>query len=100
MKFLLVLTLCLGSVGAFADEHMEGKTFEEKKARFTQHLDERLAHVNEAKSCVAAATDEAGLKACKEKMRAHGKEMRNQWKAKKEEMKAKKEETKANKKKK
>ena len=89
MKFLLVLTLCLGSFGAFADEHMEGKTFEEKKARMTQHLDERLAHVNEAKSCVAAATDEAGLKTCKEKMKARGQEMKGKWKEKKEEMKEK-----------
>ncbi len=84
MKFLLVLSLCLGSIGAFADnEPMEGKTFEEKKAKMTQHIDERLAHVNEAKSCVAATTDEAGLKACRGKMKAHGKEMRNQWKANK-----------------
>ncbi len=89
MKFLLMAVLCLGSLSSFADEH-EGKTFEEKKAKMTQHLDERLAHINEAKSCVSGASDEAALKGCREKMKEHGKEMKESWKAKKEEWKANK----------
>ncbi len=82
MKFLLVAALCLGSLTSFADEH-EGKAFEEKKAKMSQHLDERLAHINEAKACVAAAADEAGLKACRAKMKEHRKGMKEQWKANK-----------------
>lgn len=82
MKFLLVAALCLGSLASFADEH-EGKTFEEKKAKMSQHLEERLAHINEAKACVSAAADEAALKVCKEKMKEHRKEMKKEWKANK-----------------
>lgn len=83
MKALLVLALCLGSFGAFADRHkgkMEGKTFEEKKSLTTENLDKRISHLNEMKSCVSAARDEAGLKACREKMREQNKEMKEKWK--------------------
>ncbi len=79
MKFLLIAVLCLGSLSSFADKH-EGKTFEEKKAKMSQHLDERLSHLNDAKSCVSAASDEAALKACRGKMKEHKKEMKEEWK--------------------
>lgn len=91
MKTLLAIALCLGSFSSFADMHeMEGKTFEEKKAKMTEHLDKKISHLNESKSCVSSATDEAGLKACKKKMWEEKKAMKEKWKEMKKDKKNKK----------
>lgn len=82
MKFLLVLSLCLGTLTAIAHDH-EGGTFEDAKAKTLAHLDERIAHINTTKSCVSAATTKEALKECKKQMHDSGKSMRKEWKAEK-----------------
>ena len=79
------MILCLYSFIALAEHHEEkgGKTFEEKKSKMLEHFDKRISLLNEGKSCVSSATDEAGLKACHEKMRSQREEMRKTWKSKK-----------------
>lgn len=84
MKTLLVAALMIGSFNVFADHHEnDGKTFEEKKSMMLSHIDKKIAHMNEKKSCVQAAKDKEGLKACREKMKEHHKEMKKEWKDKK-----------------
>ena len=84
MKILSIF-ICLYSFLAFADHHEEkgGKTFEEKKSKMLEHFEKRISQLNEGKSCVSSATDEAGLKACHEKMKSQREEMKKAWKSKK-----------------
>lgn len=72
MKALVLVGIYLISISAFADHHdeMKGKTFEEKKAKALEGIEKRISFINETKACVTAATDENGLKACREKMKA------------------------------
>lgn len=92
MKKILLMSLCLVSLSAFSDDDMkdDGKPFEEKKAMMLTKIDERIAKMNEHKSCVQAAADKEAMKACHQKMKEHRKEMKEDWKAKKEEWKANK----------
>lgn len=81
MKLLLALVLTLGSLGAFADHHEEdGKTFEESKTKMTSHLDKKIENLQAAKSCVSAAKDKEGLKACHKQLKDKHKEMKEQHK--------------------
>jgi hypothetical protein len=84
MKILSIF-ICLFSLSVWADHHeeKEGKTFEEKKAKMLEHFEKRISHLNEGTSCVSSATDEAGLKACHQKMKSRREEMKKAWKAKK-----------------
>lgn len=82
MKFLFAALLCLGSLNSFAEKE-EGKTFEEKKAMMLSGTDERLKHMNELRSCISSAADEAALKACRQKMKEYRKEMKKKWGKKK-----------------
>ena len=84
MKILSVF-ICLFSFAVWADHHDEkgGKTFEEKKSKMLEHFEKRISHLNEGKSCVSSATDEAALKACHQKMKGLREEMKKAWKAKK-----------------
>lgn len=83
MKFLLATLFCLGSLSAFSHDHMEGKTFEEKKSMMLSHIDKKLQGLNESKTCVSSATDEKALKECRQKMKERRKEMKKDWKDKK-----------------
>ncbi len=78
MKKIIVLSLCLLSLNSLADHHdeKEGKTFEEKKAKALEGIEKRISFINETKACVSSATNDAGLKACREKMKAERKEWR------------------------
>lgn len=71
-QVILASALLVGA-SAFADHHdeMAGKTFEERKASMSKNADEHIAFLNEHKTCVTSAADDAALKACGEKMRAH-----------------------------
>lgn len=71
-QVILASVLLIGA-SAFADHHAEmaGKTFEERKANAVKNADEHMAFLNEHKACVSGATDDAALKGCAEKMRAH-----------------------------
>lgn len=93
MRKLLVAIIVVGSVCAFADHHeenMEGKNFDEMKAKMSQHLDERIANLSEAKSCVSAATTKEALKDCHQKLKAEREQMKAEWQKKKAEWKASK----------
>lgn len=82
---MLFTALCVLPFNAFADHHneMEGKSFDEKKAMMSSHLDQRIAHLNEMKNCVSGAKDQAALKSCHQQMKEHRREMKEQWKKKK-----------------
>lgn len=85
MKFILIFSLMLSSLAVFADHHEghEKGDFATKKAKLLTHLEEKGNHVEESKSCVSSATDDAALKACHEKMKAYhkaNKEKRKAWK--------------------
>lgn len=86
MKTLLVSVLMFSSL-AFADQKEE--KFQEVKSNLTSHLDQRIAHLQEVKSCVSAAKDRDALKACRKKMKEVRKEMKSNWKEKREERKTK-----------
>lgn len=85
MKFLLATLLTIGSASAFSAED-----FAKTKEMTTQHLDHKMADIQKAKDCVAAAKDEAGLKACHEEMKAKRKAHHEKMKHKKKEWKDKK----------
>lgn len=87
MKMILMASLCVFSMTAFAEEQKE--RFEEMKKNLSSQIEERIGHLQEAKSCVNAATDREALKACREKMKEHRKEMREDWQKKKQEWKSK-----------
>jgi hypothetical protein len=88
MKKIIVLSLCFLSFNSFADHHdeKEGKTFEEKKAKALEGIEKRISFINETKACVSSATNDAGLKACREKMKAE----RKAWREAKKQQKAEK----------
>lgn len=81
MKTLLVASLLLGSIGAFADHHEEWDKlpFAEKKTKISEKLDKKIKMMNDNKSCVDAAKDDAALKVCTDKMKEERKEMKKKW---------------------
>lgn len=84
LSFLITLPL-------WADHHEEkGKSFDEKKAHFTQSLDKRISLLNEAKACVQSSTDVDGLKGCHKKMKEERESMKSQRKERKEKLNLKK----------
>ena len=90
MKFLMVLVL---SVPMFAVAQDDGKAamFQEAKANMLSSIEARMSNLNEAKSCVTAASDGAALKACHEKIQAANRELKEEMKGKREGLKAKRE---------
>lgn len=51
-----------------------GQTFEQRQANILKMMDERIAHLQEGKTCIQAAKNDEDLKACREK---HMSEMRD-----------------------
>lgn len=89
MKTFLALMLAFGSLTAFAEKTKDEGKFEDRKAKLSMHLEQKIATLQEAKSCVSGAKDEKTLKACHEKMREQRKERRDKMKEKKREKKHK-----------
>ncbi|MCM2351060.1 MAG: hypothetical protein NDI69_13645 [Bacteriovoracaceae bacterium] len=87
MKLVFALILCLGTLTAFAQEKKGAENFEERKAKLSGHLDERIAALQKAKSCISSAKDDETLKVCKEEMREAHKELRHQMKEKMQKLK-------------
>ena len=88
MKFAFVMMLSLCSLTALADdEKMDKMSFEEGKAKMTEHLNARSAKLDTAKACVAAAADKEALKACRKSMKEEGEAMKKEWKQHKMEKK-------------
>jgi hypothetical protein len=83
MKFLLVALLSLSSLSVFAQED-----FDKTKAMMSQHLDEKIADLQSAKTCVTNATGKDQLKACHEEMKAKKKAMHEKMKGMKENWKS------------
>lgn len=89
MKFLLMLTLTLGSMNALAKHHKDDKewkkkwdamSFEDAKKHKTEMLSAKRAGIEKAQDCVAKTTDKKGIEACMD-------DMHNKMKEKKKEMK-------------
>ena len=97
MKFLVVLVL---SVPMFAMAQDDGKAamFQEAKTDMLSNIEARMGNLNEAKSCVSAATDGAGLKACHEKIQAANRELKEEIKGQRKDLRAKRDEWKEKKK--
>ncbi len=92
MKSLFLSTVLALSFSAFADHHEEDAKldFPAMKEKVTKNLDERIAALQEHKSCVSAASSKEELKACREKMKAKRDQMQGQMEARKNEWKARK----------
>lgn len=75
-----LLTLAL-SVSAFAIEGSQqtetGITFEQIKANHLKKLDDRIVSLQQEKTCVQAAKDQADMMACRSKHRDEMKERRD-----------------------
>lgn len=70
------------AVPAFAIEggqppNMTGQTFDQKQSHILKMLDERIASLQEGKTCVQAAKNDEDLKACREKHTAEMKGRHN-----------------------
>lgn len=92
MKTLLIASLLLGSVGAFANHHEEWDKlpFAEKKTKISDKLDMKIKMLDENKTCVDSAKDDAALKICTDKMKEQKKDMKEKWNKHKKDMKKKK----------
>ena len=55
-----------------------GKTFEQRQAHILKMIDERMAGLQEGKTCVQAAKSDSDLKACREKHMAEMKGKRGE----------------------
>lgn len=75
----LIVLLALSSIAAFAQApqgEAGGDNFESRKKMALEHIEKKIGFLNEMKSCVSSAADQAALKTCHEKMREHHKEMK------------------------
>jgi hypothetical protein len=63
-----------------------GKTFEQRQADMLKFADERIATLQEGKTCVKAAKNDDDLTACREKFMAEMKKKRAEMKQKREMM--------------
>lgn len=89
MKVLAVALLVL-SAGTFADEVADkAALFGDVKQAVLTNLDQRISNLQEAKTCVSAANDQAALKACKQKMMESQKALHAQMKGQREGFRAK-----------
>lgn len=80
MKLLMIFALLSTSV--FAEEDLS-----KAKEHMTASLDKRIALMQEAKSCVAAATTKEALKACRTQMKEKRQGLKEEMKAKRDEWK-------------
>ncbi len=92
MKKILLAITCLSSLSVFADDAMkdDGKNFEEKKSMMLSFVEQRIANLNEHKTCIQAASDKEALKACHVKFKDEREELKTGLKNKREEWKANK----------
>lgn len=95
MKALVVMAVMIFGFQALAHNHEgDGKDFGTHKAEVLKHLDEKIAKLNEHKTCVTAAADKDAFKKCHESMKEFRHEKKAEWKEKREEMKEKRKEKK------
>lgn len=91
MKMMILIGALMLGTQAQADMHeaKDGKGFEAHKAEALKGIDERLAKLNEHKTCVTAAADKEAFKKCHESMKEFRHDKKEEWKEKREEMKEK-----------
>lgn len=78
MKSLITL-IALFSLNAFAEAPIASATndnFAERKTQALANIDKRIAMMNEMKTCISGASDQAALKTCHQKMREEHKGMK------------------------
>ena len=96
MKFIAAVLLIV-SFSAVADNHEEN--FAEAKAHALSMIDKRIEHMNSSKGCISAATDHAGIKKCREEMKASNmklREMRKEMKSRRQNLRGEKRGKKSN----
>lgn len=78
MKVFLLFSLLavIASPALRAEDSKEG--FESHKSKVLAEIDERIAHAQKARACVAAATDRDGLKKCREERQEWRKEQKEE----------------------
>ncbi len=93
MKLLLIASLTLASLSAFAGHH-EGKnkeewkkkwdamSFEDAKKMKSEMLTEKKSMIEEAQGCVDKSKDKKGIEACMDKMHAQKGDMHKDMKKK------------------
>lgn len=92
MKLITVLMICF-SLNASASHHEEmqkkwdSMSYEDAKKMSLEKIEKMQAALDEHKSCVNAAKDKEGLKACREKAKAKRKEWKEKMKGKKDKKK-------------
>lgn len=91
MKFLMMIVLCAPMI-ALAQDDGKAALFQESKADMLSNIETRMNNLNEAKSCVNAATDGAALKACHEKIQAANRELKAEIKDQRKDLRAKRDE--------
>ena len=67
--FLMLVAMILFLSPSVRAEEEGGERFETAKSKILAEIDERIAHGQKMRSCVAAATDRDGLKQCREDQR-------------------------------
>lgn len=87
MKYLLIATLALGSLSAFANKmkheemqkemqkKMDSMSFEEAKKWKSDMLTQKKSMIDEEQSCINSSKDKAGLKKCSDDMHAKMEQM-------------------------
>lgn len=87
MKFLIMLTLLLGSVFCFADEDMEKaqKNFEKRKAKRIERIDNQIKEMTKLKTCIQKSKSHDELKVCQKALHEKHKKMKKMRKEKKSE---------------
>ena len=92
MKKILFVITCFTAFTVFAYDVMkdDGKSFEEKKSMMLSFIDQRIANLNEHKSCIQSAVDKEALKVCHAKFKEEREELKTNMKNKREEWKANK----------
>ncbi len=69
MKFVLGFCLVLSTLSYAQPAPMQGANFEEHKNFALKMIDERMASLQSAKTCISAAQDQEQLKECRKKER-------------------------------
>jgi Flp pilus assembly protein TadD len=77
---VLSLTFALSAFAADngQQQNSPGQNFEQRKAELLKMIDERIAGIQEAKTCVQAAKNHEDLKVCRDKHRAEMRNMRGE----------------------
>ncbi len=77
IKSTVFVFLLVFSFAALADHHGGGKNFADVKAQAEANIDQRIANLQEAKTCISGAADKAALKACRQTLKSKQKSIKS-----------------------